>query len=348
MVVFQRRVRDRRRDSRGLDRRPWSASLQARVFDPLGMTDSSPVFTPEALAAAAVGYQWRDNDRPGSLHPRAGRVAGVGLRRSGRLGALDARGHGALHAPVSQRRKDRRRPAVDVAGGVCLDDDADRSANGKPAGSADAELTEAPEFYRQYGFGLSVFDSNGDRLIGHTGGMSGYTACMQMNLTRGFGVDRDGKSRGGAAASLRDRALRDARAARAKRRRAAASPPPAPDPAHVADAADYAGTYAAPAGTFTVAAEGDRLILTTERLAITLYPRGDDQFWADDPNFSTYLIAFGRDASKARRRNDVRFAVVSEPALYRAAYVPAPGGMGRVGRTVRKRVLGSAVRDAAW
>ena len=64
----------------------------------------------------------------------------------------------------------------------------DLLAGGKPAGSAGIELREAPAFYRQYGFGLSVFDDGGDRLIGHTGGISGYTACMQMNLTRGFGV----------------------------------------------------------------------------------------------------------------------------------------------------------------
>ncbi len=64
----------------------------------------------------------------------------------------------------------------------------DRLADGKPAGATHPELAEGRPFYRQYGYGLSIFDDDGDHLIGHTGGVSGYTACMQINLTRGFGV----------------------------------------------------------------------------------------------------------------------------------------------------------------
>ena len=281
-----------------LDRRAWSAALQARVLDPLGMTSSSPIFTPDALAAAAVGYQWRDNDRPGSLHPA--------LVESPPLDFVDPAGS-VLSTPEDMARYMRLylnggktadgRQLVSPAA-FALMTHADRLANGKPAGSADTELTEAPDFYRQYGFGLSVFDSNGDRLIGHTGGVSGYTACMQMNLTRGFGVI--------AMANLVEAPLHPCAIAlyamRVLRAQSAGeplpSPPPAPDPAHVANASDYAATYAAQGRTFTVAAQGDRAILTDGTTAITLYPRGDDRFWADDPNFSTFLIAFGRDASK--------------------------------------------------
>jgi D-alanyl-D-alanine carboxypeptidase len=282
-----------------LDGRPWYAALQARVFDPLAMSDSAPAFTPEALATAAVGYQWRDNDRPGTLHPA--------LVESPPMDFVDPAGS-VLSTPEDMARYMR----VYLNGGRTADGrqlispqafakmtTADRLADGKPAGSTGVELPEAPEYYRRYGFGLSIFDRNGDRLIGHTGGVSGYTACMQMNLTRGFGVI--------AMANLVEAPLHPCaimlyamQVLRAQSLgEALPSPPPVPDPARVSNAGDYAGTYAAPhGGTLTVRAGGERLTMLDAGTAIALYPRGTDRFWADDPRFSMYLIAFGRDAKK--------------------------------------------------
>ncbi|MBV8067784.1 MAG: beta-lactamase family protein, partial [Candidatus Eremiobacteraeota bacterium] len=52
-----------------IDHRWWADALQARVLEPIGMAESSPTFTPAAMSSAAVGYQFRDNDRPAPLHP---------------------------------------------------------------------------------------------------------------------------------------------------------------------------------------------------------------------------------------------------------------------------------------
>jgi hypothetical protein len=41
----------------------------------------------------------------------------------------------------------------------------------------------------------------------------------------------------------------------------------------------------------------DRLALLDGSKRIALYPRGDDTFWADDPNYATFLLLFGRDRS---------------------------------------------------
>ncbi len=74
--------------------------------------------------------------------------------------------------------------------------------------------------------------------------------------------------------------------------------PPAPDPAKVERAGDYAGTYTGPDGTsFHVTAAGDRVTLGDATRTVMLYPRGHDLFWADDPKFARFLIAFGRDRS---------------------------------------------------
>jgi hypothetical protein len=75
-------------------------------------------------------------------------------------------------------------------------------------------------------------------------------------------------------------------------------PPAAPDPANVAHPDDYAGQYASSDGkALRVVAQGSRLVLLDGAKSIALYPRGDDTFWADDPQYATFSIVFGRDAA---------------------------------------------------
>jgi D-alanyl-D-alanine carboxypeptidase len=279
-----------------LDGRFWEQSLTARVLQPIGMTDSSAVFTPEVMAGAAVGYQFRDSDRAPPQNPP--------LVAAQPMDFVDPAGS-VLSTPEDMARYMR----FYLNGGVTADGrrlisastfDAmthpDRLTNGKPAGAATPELAEAPSFYRQYGYGLSIFDENGERLVGHTGGISGYTACMQMNLTRGFGAI--------AFANLVEAPLHPCAivlyAMRVLRAQSVGeplpSPPPAPDPAKIARASEYAGTYTGANGSsLGVAAAGDRLYLVDDAKRIALYHRGHDLFWADDPRFAIFLLAFGRD-----------------------------------------------------
>lgn len=281
-----------------LDQRTWAEAVEARVMAPLEMNASSPVFTPEALASAATGYQFRDNDRPASLDPP--------LVASPVMDFVDPAGS-VLSTPEDMARYMR----FYLNGGVAPDGRrllsqrafeeltrAARFTNGKPAGSAEVTLAEAPTFYRQYGFGLSVFDENGDHLIGHTGGISGYTACMQMNLTRGFGVI--------AFANLVEAPLHPCAivlyAMRALRAASAGDPTPLPIPqpdrARVAHAAAYDGAYRTPSGaTIAVTNDGDRVFMSQGGARIALYPRGHDAFWADDARYATFLLVFARNAA---------------------------------------------------
>ena len=283
-----------------LDRRTWAEAIEARVMTPLGMTDSTPFFTPQELANAATPYQFRDSDRPASLDPA--------LVPSPAMDFVDAAGS-VLSSPEDMARYMRfyLNDGVTADGRRLISQrwfdrmtHAARFANGKPAGSAGTQLAEAPAFYRQYGFGLSVFDENGDHLIGHTGGISGYTACMQMNLTRGFGVI--------AFANLVEAPLHPCAivlyAMRALRAASAGetipAPPAPPDRARVAHAASYDGTYRAPSGeTITVASSGDHAFIVDGATKIALYPRGSDAFWADDPRYATFLLSFSRNAAGA-------------------------------------------------
>ncbi|MBV8529689.1 MAG: beta-lactamase family protein [Candidatus Eremiobacteraeota bacterium] len=282
-----------------LDDRSWTDALAARVLEPVGMSDSSAVFTPEAMANAAVGYQFRDNDRPPSLHPA--------LVASPAMDFVDPAGS-VLSTPEDMAQYMRfYLNGGKTATGARLISSATFSAmtrpdtlsNGKPAGSSSVVLEEAPQFYKRYGYGLAVFDDGGDRVVGHTGGISGYTACMQINLTRGFGVI--------AFANLVEAPLHPCaivlyamRVLRAQSLGEDLPPAPAsPDQARVARPAEYTGTYTAPGGgALQVVNQQSHLQLLDGTKTIVLYPRGPDVFWADDPKYATFLLAFGRDRSK--------------------------------------------------
>jgi hypothetical protein len=250
------------------------------------------------MASAALGYQFRDNDRPAPLQPA--------LVAAPPMDFVDPAGS-VLSTPEDMARYMR----LFLNGGRTADGrqlispkafaamtHADRLADGKPAGSPSAMLAEAPAFYRQYGFGLAVFDDGGDHLIGHTGGISGYTACMQINVSRGFGVI--------AFANLVEAPLHPCAivlyAMRVLKSQSLGqplpTPPPAPDPAHVAHTGDYAGSYGDQSGaSLRVVNRADRLYLVDGAKQIALYPRGSDLFWADDPSLALFLLTFGRDAS---------------------------------------------------
>ena len=279
-----------------VDDRSWSEALQARVLGPIGMSESSSVFTPQAMVDAATGYQFRDNDRPPPLHPA--------LAPSPPMDFVDPAGS-VLSTPEDMARymrlylnggRTESGAQLISAASFAAMTRPDTRKDGKPAGAAAVELSEAPAFYRRYGYGLSIFDDDGDHLVGHTGGISGYTACMQMNLTRGFGVI--------AFANLVEAPLHPCaivlyamRVLRAQSRgEALPAPPPAKDPARVERAVDYTGAYGGPGGSLLrVVAHNDRLQLIDGATSIALYPRGSDLFWADDPKYALFLLAFGRD-----------------------------------------------------
>lgn len=279
-----------------LDRRGWVNSLQARVLDPIGMTASAPAFTPQALTRAATGYQWLYNDRPGSLHPA--------LTPSPAIDFVDPAGS-VLATPEDMARYMRfYLNGGRTANGTALISqkafarmtNADRLTDGKVAGDPEGEMAEAPQMYRRYGFGLSIEDDGADRVIGHTGGISGYTACMQMNTTRGFGVV--------AMANLVEAPLHPcaivlyamAVLQAQSQGRALPAPPAAPDLRHVENAERYAGNYTSRDGkTFAITSAGGQVSLTDSSGTYAAYPRGDDTFWVNSPNFERFELAFGRD-----------------------------------------------------
>ncbi len=282
-------------------RQSWQDAVQQHVFDAIGMTHSSPVFTNRTLADAATPYQFRDGDLVAT--PPDSPLIPVPA-----IDFVDPAGS-VISTPEDMARYIR----FYLNGGKTADGvqllkpatfdamtTADRLANGKPAGAANPELAEWPEFYTEYGYGLAIFHTDGDHLIGHTGGVSGYTACMQANLTRGFGVI--------AMSNLIEAPLHPCAivkyAMAVLRAQSLGQPlpqppsgPPIPPPTVVTS--DYTGTYRTIDGTnVNVTGDGDKLTLHDGSSAYRLVAQDHDLFWTDDPRLTLYYVAFERNAAK--------------------------------------------------
>ncbi|HKU67383.1 MAG TPA: serine hydrolase domain-containing protein [Candidatus Baltobacteraceae bacterium] len=282
-----------------IDGRPWAQSLQSRVFDALAMSHSSPVFTPETLSSAAPGYVFEE---PNAITPPSPR-----LIPSAPGDFVDPAGS-VISTPEDMAKYMRLilNRGVNDAGKRVLSAAAYRmwttpdSNNGKIAGQTAPELAEAPQLYEHYAFGLAVHQEGGDTIVGHTGGIAGYSACMENDVTRGFGVI--------AMSNLVEAPLHPCaivlyaiRVLQAQSAGAALPALPAKlgnylQRTAVTNAASYAGTYTAPDGsTVRIAASAAGLSLQTPQGSKTLYPRGGDTFYVDDPRFTVLGLTFVRN-----------------------------------------------------
>jgi CubicO group peptidase (beta-lactamase class C family) len=270
-----------------IDGADYESIVQRRIFDPLDMTDTTATWSPESLASAATGYLYREDDIPAPQHPSlvvapsphyvdpAGSVLSTPSDMAKYMRYILNGGEGPRGRIISNESwKLMTTPGI---------------TDGHVLGDA------AAGFYHRYGDGLAISTVDGDALAGHTGGVLDFTACMQMDLTRGVGaiaMTNIGYV-GPRPCPVVSYALKVLRA-QADGKALPALPQP-PDPLSVSNAGEFAGTYRATDGTaLVVQAAGDRLTLQHNGASVALYPRGTDAFWADSADFSRYLLQFGR------------------------------------------------------
>lgn len=279
-----------------IDGRSWADSLQARVFDKLGMAHSSPVFTPQTLADSANGYQFEDMNAVTPPQPR--------LVTSDPEDFVDPAGS-VISTPDDMAKymrfilnggtNDAGKRVISPSSYALLT--TPDNMNRKLAGPAGVELGEAPLIYQHYAYGLGVHTENGDKIVAHTGGIAGYTACMENDVTRGFGVI--------AMSNLIEAPLHPCAivlyAIKVLQAQAAGQPlPPVPAPAgmylqrtRVTNASSYAGTYTDARGDrLQFTSDGTHLSLQTPQGAKPLYPRGGNSFYVDDPRFAIFGLTF--------------------------------------------------------
>lgn len=269
----------------------YNAIITRRIFDPLGMDDTTALWSPRTLADAAKGYLYSDDDEPLPYNDPLTRVeqthyedpAGSILTTPGDMAKyarfIINKGEGP-HARLLTESSWRLLTVPPLY-------------DGKPIGAGGQGI------FAGYAYGLGSHVVDGDTVVGHTGGVLPYTACMQVDLTHGYGIVAMSNIgyRGARPCGIVTYALQ-ALIAYANGKPLPA-PPPAKDPLLVERASQYAGTFSQVGGkaSINVATTGDRLGLMTPKGLIKLYPAGRDNFVVGDPAWAAYLLQFGRDAN---------------------------------------------------
>ncbi len=266
-----------------LDGRTYSESIQARVLDPLEMSNSHPVLGYETRKRAAVGYRSFYDDRP--EHPDHGLVPalwteyGVGdgcqastpedmaiyLRMLMNHGAGE---RGRLMSEDSFRLMTRGEIATPQWGGA------------------------------RYGCGLILAEVDGHAYLGHSGSSTGFVSAMIADMDDGVGavVLINGYVQNYRAVDMGMHILRLLRAG--LRQQEMPEPPGLTDPYAVSNASDYAGNYGAGGKHLAVTARGERLSLHWQGLDLGLQRRGKDSFYLPHPSLEHYLLEFGRDGDR--------------------------------------------------
>jgi CubicO group peptidase (beta-lactamase class C family) len=272
-----------------LDGRPWRNCVQARIFDPLGMTATKGVITTSSRALQATGYEPFWNDQ---AYPRQGKLA-----PAPNLVMDDAAGC-ILSTPADMASYVR----MMLNHGQILSDHVPkgRIVSEEAFTLFSTPYIKAEEFSptASYGYGIAVDTLEGHKILRHTGGMVAFASSIHVDLDGGVAAFASiNAMQGYRPTAVTEYAVRLLRADRESKPLPA--PPALPDPMDVSNAADYAGTYTAPdSRKLEFVAAGKRLSLVDGAQTIPLQHAGGDAFLSTVPgNFASYAIVFGRKAS---------------------------------------------------
>ncbi len=220
--------------------RPYGEIIREQILDPLGMDATDPAITHETRRRLAVGYAPLYDDRP--RHRSHPLMPAPWLETD--------TGDGCLAAT-----------AADMAAYLRMLLNRGRGPRGRILSEAGFDLLTSPisEPWKGqfYGYGLITTQVDGWKTLMHGGDMPGFLSSWRADADNGLGaaVFMNGPFASGVAIF----ALRLLRAA--VRGEELPPLPEESDPTAVDNAADYAGTYRAGDKSFTLVAEGGRLIL---------------------------------------------------------------------------------------
>jgi len=248
-----------------LEGKPYAEIVRERLLDPLGMRDTMAVIANANRPRLATGHVYRDTDRPhrpgDPLAPASwletntgdGCIVSTAADLTAWLRMLLNRGSGSAGRILSEESFALlTRPVIEMS----------------------------PGSGRWYGYGLMTFEQDGQRLLGHTGGMVGYVSAMFGDVERGVGAV---VMVNGPGAPLRIATDAVAVLAAAHDGRDLPSLPDEPDPDAVPDAEQFAGVYRSGDRAWEIVVSGDRLSLVADGQRAPLLPLGPAAFRAEDP-----------------------------------------------------------------
>lgn len=290
-----------------LDGRPWRECVQVRILDPLEMTETTGVITTSSRDRSATGYQpyWDDQvySRHGKLAPAsnlvmddtAGCIASTPADMARYARMLLNHGQGSKKRIVSEESFTLFSTAH----------------------------IKAEEFSptASYGYGIAVDTLDGQKILRHTGGMVSFASSIHVNLDGGVAAFASiNAMQGYRPTAVTEYAVRLLRAQHEAKPLPAA--PPIADPQQIENASDYAGTFTASDGHKLVfAAQGKRLILTSDGLSIPMQHRGGDSFLSTvEGHFADHLFEFGR--KEAYEKNASEETNQLKPPIVEVNYGP--------------------------
>jgi CubicO group peptidase (beta-lactamase class C family) len=272
---------------------PYGDIIQARILDPLRMTDTVPIITNDTRNRLAVGYEGFYDDRPPPrdrpLAPAtwlehaegAGSIASTPADMAIYLRMLMNRGQGQHGRLLSEESFDLMTQRI-----------------------IETEEKGEGSFY---GYGLGIRECDGHTYIGHGGGMVGYYSYILIDMDEGLGVVVLMNGPGSQSdLEIANYALKLLGAALNNQELPSV---PLTDPTTIENAADYAGTFRvctdplsepvkektpkSSAEVLTFVAEGEHLILDYGDERVILERRSPNQFYADHPDFALFVLGFG-------------------------------------------------------
>jgi D-alanyl-D-alanine carboxypeptidase len=270
-----------------LDGQPWRVLVEERIFKPLGMSETKGVIVTADRAKAAVGYEpFRDDE----VYPR----------------------HGEL-APAPNMMMDDTAGCIqstpgDMARYLRMLLNHGKAPEGRIVSEESFALMATPYIKAEefsptasYGYGIAVDTLDGHKILRHTGGMVAFASSIHVDLDAGVAAFASiNAMQGYRPTAVTEYAVRLARAQRESK--PLPSAPAIADPMQVDNAADYAGTFAAPTGgALRFAADGNRLSLVMGDRTIPLQHAGDDTFVSTIPGaMAAYPITFRRTGDEKK------------------------------------------------
>ncbi len=263
--------------------RSYAEMLAREIFSPLGMTSTRGAITSTDKAAAATGYVPLHDDRPPI--PDDPLVEAQWIEYAGADGCILS-------------------TAPDMAKWMKAILGRGAAPSGKILSAESFERLVQPWIRvnplepTAYGYGFFIRRIEGRTALRHTGGMLGFTSALAADLDRGLGavVLTNVARPDSRPTEFAEFALRTLIAS--EKGEALPDVPPV-DMTRVSGARDFAGTFVSPLGERLVfAAENEHLFLVRDGARYPLEPRGEDRFWVGHPDFSLFLLRFGRQNGK--------------------------------------------------
>jgi CubicO group peptidase (beta-lactamase class C family) len=269
--------------------RPFHESLQQRILDPLGMTDTASVLTDLIRPRTAESYQPQFIDRPTS--------------RMGKLAPAPKIDSDSAAGSIASTPGDMRRYMQMLLNRGAIPGNARNRRILKDESFAlfSKPHVKAEEFgpTASYGYGIAVDTLDGHTILRHTGGMVSFMSAMHVDIDGGFAafasINAQQGYRPNPVAQFAIKCLR----AQADGK-ALPKPPAIEDPAVLKNPKEYEGTfYSADGKTCRVVAGAASISLQLDGREVPLEGLGGDRFVSTLAEYSNFAFVFHREEQKA-------------------------------------------------